>query len=614
MLNKQWDKARNTNRELVVCPLTGGYSTSGVVFKKIQDKIQDIRWRGGLVDRVVLDDITVWENLCPFIKDDPTFVNTLVDLLQRNGLTVLATHTTHDTDIDSYAQQSLVEVSDTNLELSLVNNQGFQRILIRAKRSRNADRIRESFELKVGDEIEIEKAPSLLRLGANGRFEHIPICFFIQVESTAQDKYYSEVIEQLKACLATTGYLAPYELLDSKKSFSSGRFAATDELQILQLDEFQLQNAKKAGLHRFNLEDFGKTKFSEFDVAMRQKGLVDDNTVCAFPFYDNFSCLAASSELLNRYGTSCKNVFSSWDSIVDVVTEIRSKEDIVVFDFPSENDENLNCLFLEIFFEKAEWSEIIDDGFFGILDHNHFAHAVRLLIRLCWGKQLKTEVSTFSFDNSRQATERDYWKERIDAYSVQDGAMICRHWFSTLREMYSNCSRKKFASFSLPGNVTTAGQWYLGIPSHSAVPQVGLELISMLTSSDEELKRLRMGVGLPARQNFFKYKKLSESGTYISDDGLEFFRGLKHACDGTPETGKLHLGKRPTTIKRSELQNYYRCSPLLASFLRNMIREVSLDRQGKPKGIGKNAASETQKIRGAAKRLKNNCLALLGGQ
>ncbi|MGA2986643.1 MAG: hypothetical protein ABSG32_22815 [Terriglobia bacterium] len=51
--------------------------------------------------------------------------------------------------------------------------------------------------------------------------------------------------------------------------------------------------------------------------------------------------------------------------------------------------------------------------------------------------------------------------------------------------------------------ITTAGDWYLAIPAHSASPDVGLKLIDNLTAPEREMQRLQMGSGLPTRSSFY---------------------------------------------------------------------------------------------------------------
>src|SRR5205823_751618 len=64
------------------------------------------------------------------------------------------------------------------------------------------------------------------------------------------------------------------------------------------------------------------------------------------------------------------------------------------------------------------------------------------------------------------------------------------------------------------GNLTTAGEWYLSVPSHAASPEVGLRLIEYLTAPEHETSRVELGVGLPTRTAY--YQSEDTSGTSVS--------------------------------------------------------------------------------------------------
>jgi hypothetical protein len=66
--------------------------------------------------------------------------------------------------------------------------------------------------------------------------------------------------------------------------------------------------------------------------------------------------------------------------------------------------------------------------------------------------------------------------------------------------------REKIQVSPLPGNVAIAGEWYCGVTSYSAAPDVGIEVIKMLTSHEAELDRLQAGIGLPTRSKFYEGK------------------------------------------------------------------------------------------------------------
>jgi hypothetical protein len=89
---------------------------------------------------------------------------------------------------------------------------------------------------------------------------------------------------------------------------------------------------------------------------------------------------------------------------------------------------------------------------------------------------------------------------------VNLNAVVWRHWYSSLNQMMSRLKpkeHKKITVTQLPGGVSIAGEWYWAVPAHSAAPEVGLDVIKLLTKHSAELERLELGVGLPTRQSFY---------------------------------------------------------------------------------------------------------------
>jgi hypothetical protein len=91
-------------------------------------------------------------------------------------------------------------------------------------------------------------------------------------------------------------------------------------------------------------------------------------------------------------------------------------------------------------------------------------------------------------------------------FQVNPRAEVWRHWYSTLNQMLSDMSaavRADIVVAPLPGNASVAGEWFLGVPSYSAAPDVGLRLIQLYTSQEGEIDRLKYGVGLPVHTSFY---------------------------------------------------------------------------------------------------------------
>jgi hypothetical protein len=86
------------------------------------------------------------------------------------------------------------------------------------------------------------------------------------------------------------------------------------------------------------------------------------------------------------------------------------------------------------------------------------------------------------------------------------GPYVWRHWYNTLNAYLAAKSpeyRHRIRVQPLFGTITTAGEWYLAIPAYSAAPEIGWNLIQLFTSTERELQRVYLGVGLPTRKAFY---------------------------------------------------------------------------------------------------------------
>ena len=123
-----------------------------------------------------------------------------------------------------------------------------------------------------------------------------------------------------------------------------------------------------------------------------------------------------------------------------------------------------------------------------------------------------------------------------------------------LSEM-TTADRSEIALSSLPGKVSVAGEWFLGVPRYSAAPDVGVRLIQLCTSPEAVVDRLMYGVGLPVQQSF--YENQGESDTSISP-----FIALD---------AKLLLTIIERAFERSTFECYRRYASILAAHLRSVL-------------------------------------------
>ena len=155
-----------------------------------------------------------------------------------------------------------------------------------------------------------------------------------------------------------------------------------------------------------------------------------------------------------------------------------------------------------------------------------------------------------------------------------------RHWYSTLCQMMRDMApqdRSAIEVDALFGKVTTAGEWYLAIPSYSAAPEVGLELIRMLTTPDRELQRLYRGIGLPTHASFYDHRDTGGKPLSPETVGSDFLRI------------RLDLARElvTTAFRRSQFACYQRFSPTVSAHLQR-IRDPQAARRGSYKRPSRN--------------------------
>jgi hypothetical protein len=151
-------------------------------------------------------------------------------------------------------------------------------------------------------------------------------------------------------------------------------------------------------------------------------------------------------------------------------------------------------------------------------------------------------------------------------FPVRHDALVYRHWYTTLNQMFYEMSKghedsglaSRLAVCPLPRDVAISEEWYLAVPAHSAAPHAGLDLIKLMTLPDSELTRVRLGVGLPARSEFYERTCPSDSAPASISPYVEM---------NTQTIGKLVR----TAFSRSSIGCYAQLSHILGFYLKKII-------------------------------------------
>ena len=493
--------------DIIIIPLPHGHVSPGYIIQRIEDVFLRARLNGYWIDRVMVDNIAHWEMSCPFLRDDDTFGDMLVEFLRRQRVTSLLVCGDTLRDSRSDLQHSIIDAADCVLQFDQIVFRGQHRMTLRVLKTRGMHHRRESFDLTPGPEgIEIKPSSSLLRIERNGKVAPVKISLFLHSETLMQREYNDRFLKGVRAVLSPNATIESQDRIYLSRSTGLAASSATDELQIMQLDEMQLpksfvEDPANLSLYTFPSSEWDEGGWSDFVPRMVKKIRPTGESFLAVPFYENISLLAYRKDLLEPEATV------SFTALLRRAQEWEAEhpnEDEVFFDFPQVTTENYACLFWEILHSLRglpkrsgscmlrNWTQLPEA-----------AQAAKIFRGLC-------RRSYFASGSSNQIMPKP--QTTMDLIHVNPNAVVWRHWYTTLNQMMSDMDPPKRAQIkvcALPQEVVMAGEWYLALPSYSAAPEVGIEIIKSLTSPEAELDRLRYGVGLPTHSTFYETEALS---------------------------------------------------------------------------------------------------------
>jgi KaiC/GvpD/RAD55 family RecA-like ATPase len=566
-------------KHIEVLPISRGFIKPGQIIQLIEEAIEDAARKDRWIDRVMVDNVSHWEMSCPFLDEDVTFGDTLVDLMRRYNMTSLFICGAIDPSDHSTIQSPIIDGADCAIQFDRFEYRGIRRVTIKVNKTRTMNHRRESFELvQTEHRLEVHPSSTLLRIGASGSISVVPIKLFLHSETDEQFEYNNTIKEAIRAVLSREADLESQDRIYMSRIMTLGANSVVDELQILQLDEFQITN--------FPQEVRGQPLLFQFDAAHWRGNeewndflpelvghVSSQNGFTAVPFYENFSLLAFRSDLLEGGKPN------SWDDLEKkCIAWEKNEPDMgkIFFDCPRVSPENYNCLFLAILLSLYPSKEQKAVGAGRLcerecvlrawLSDGRAVSAARIFRRLCRRAYLVAKEKKSAEARSRGTGSENTAKVQngrdLLAIKVDTNAVVWHHWYSTLNQMFSEmpsdaCDKVKLSM--LPGAISIAGEWYLGVPKYSAAPDVGLEIIKLLTSREADLDRSRRGIGLPTRKSFW---------------GTEDDTKIESVVDFSPYSSMKLGDLRPllrNAFRRSDIPCYEKFSRLLAYQLQRII-------------------------------------------
>jgi KaiC/GvpD/RAD55 family RecA-like ATPase len=592
--------SQQPQKEMWICELHGGYVNPGYVFQRLDDLFEEARAKKYWVDRVMVDGIAHWEMSCPFIRDDETFADTLVDYMRKHGVTTLLVCEEQSAGNRSALQRPIIDSADAVIQFDRYEFRGKQNVLLKVRKSRDMMHRRESFNLSLSAKaLDVNPSAALLRVTPGGSARAVKVSLFLHSETNTQKKIYNQhLLSQVRSAVSPQSVIAARDRAYIARESTLGSAATVDELQVYQLDEFQVPYAsdiKNANfpLHVFSASEWDETLWGDLVGRLKERVTAPDGSFFAIPYYENLSLLAY------RHGELKEDDVSSWESLARACAEWESEPENanqIFFDFPKVTVENYTCLFWEILLSlegpptregkcrMRQW-----------LRGPKVVKAGKIYRQLCRRAHL-AEVNNEATTQERRASASDGEKNgprgmrqllshqyySLEApINVNTNAVVWRHWYSTLNQLMSLLSieqKEEIKIVPLPNEITVAGEWYWGIPNHSAAPEIGLEIIKLLTKPAAELDRLQLGVGLPTRKRFYDSIAKSESGEIaVSPDFSMNAAALRRLVN--------------SAFRRSDFGCYASSFSAIAHYLQNIIELPDGSEQDIERGISHNLES-----------------------
>jgi KaiC/GvpD/RAD55 family RecA-like ATPase len=539
-------------KDVVIVELTSGFVQSGYILQVIEEQFDKAARRDMVIDRVMVDDVGHWETSCPFIRQDQTFGEVLVDLLRRKHVTSLFVCDTESKQEGSNVQQSIVENASALIELRRVQFRGAQRVLLQVAKSSGMDHRREVFDVTLTDDT-LELGESMLRVEPSGEISAVKPVLYLHDETPPQKEYNRLLRRSLRPVLSPDLKIESTNRTNIAHAVRFGAYSTVDQMQVVQVDEFQLpeltgERGGRPVLYRFAANPWWSEDWSEIspNLVARAKR---KNAFAAIPYFSNIGLLVIDRGVLSAadLASAANGGTLTWQQLA-IAAEHHDRETrgAPFFSFTCGTGENYNTLFFEI-----------------ALGMGLELPRGKVEQTLAWFKNPRlVEVASVMRVLCRAWHFRQRNHKRLHGQSG-DGSgpvataatPVARHWFTTAHEylaQHGSALREPTVAL-LPGGASIAGEWYLGVPAYSAAPYLALELMKALTTREAELERLRYGVGLPVRPTFYQGVERLVTTHFELDDPRSVLSRIENAG------------------RRSKVPGYSALSPVLTFHLRKII-------------------------------------------
>jgi len=568
--------------DILLCPILPGWIEPGQVLQWISDRFEQARAAGRPITRALLIDLGRWAASMPLIAEDLVFGTALIGLLRKSGATSVLL-TSPGGDAEGMGLINLIAGNaDCVFEFERLDFRGQTRQFVRVTRTHDMAHRRDSFELIVDPGgVRVEPSGALLRKTNSGAVRSIKIRLFVHADSPRHQEFNDRLVGAIEKSLAETVIEDQWSHYDPS-IFRLSAASAIDELHILQLDEFQLPSPTDPeswrGLVKFPLskDDGTLSGINEHLERFRQRVVCSNGQASvAVPFYENISLLAWDRSRLGCEMPESLPAREAWEWLRDRAVAWEKEPGRVFFSCPlahADTDETYNCFFLELLQAYLGQPPQMTCQLEAWLRDPSAKRAARVFRDLC-SRSHNEEIEYFRRKTTSQNRHPLRTFEEL-ADRRDKGPIVWRHWYNTLSQMIWDLPSEHAHIGVRPifGDITTAGEWYLAVPAYSAAPELGWEIIQLLTSPQRELQRIYRGVGLPTRSTF--YGRAGED--LVSPLTSPFFHLSRERL------GRLVRG----AFQRSRFACYQYISETLSAHLHRILEIPGLD-GGSSEDIGR---------------------------
>ncbi len=281
-----WD-----NPGVVRCSIQAGFGDPSRVLLQIRRALDKCSEGGCSPSRVLVTNLSRWEKEMPPLGGDVSFGIALSKLLRSYGVVTIVVNGDELEHDSSPLRQTMASQADTLIHFQRREFKGRVTTLVTTIKSRLMRHPRESFELIVeADQLRIGPAP-LFRANSAGDLTPVKVVLYLHAETPNHKRYNAKILAALRTTLSPDTHIASQTLRYDPEFLSKSQYSAVDELQVFQLDEYQLPPAgsmtSSRVLHTFDLATHCDALASRLPSLTRRVICDEGKRFFAVPFYQN---------------------------------------------------------------------------------------------------------------------------------------------------------------------------------------------------------------------------------------------------------------------------------------------------------------------------------------